>query len=198
MCTFALNELTMNKKRETDTLDAFANALANPNFKLSPQSEVRLNRLKQIFCRWMENPMIRDIDMRNWIMDNFGVGRDVAYSDMNLVLRLFGSAPKAEKEFQRMRANRLVEKAAAAAIAGDDKQAKSLIKIAEVIVKINQLDQPDGEDYQWDQIIPKDESFSVDPEVIGIKKVPGIEEKAKKLLARYTSEIDNVDIQDAE
>ena len=142
--------------------------------------------------------MIRDIDMRNWIMDNFGVGRDVAYSDMNLVLRLFGSAPKAEKEFQRMRANRLVEKAAAAAIAGDDKQAKSLIKIAEVIVKINQLDQPDGEDYQWDQIIPKDESFSVDPEVIGIKKVPGIEETAKKLLARYTSEIDNVDIQDAE
>ena len=97
-----------------------------------------------------------------------------------------------------MRANRLLEAAQAAALAGDDKQAKSLTKIAEVIVKTNQLDQPDGEDYPWEEIVPRDESFSVDPETIGIAKVPNIEEKVKKLLAQYTSEIDDVDIQDAQ
>ena len=188
----------MPQKRETDILDAFTKAIENPNFKLPPQSAVRLERLKKIFARWMENPMIPTEQMRDYITTQFGVGKDVAYSDMNLVVRLFGSAPKAEKEFQRARANRLLEKATAAALAGDDKQAKSLTKIAEVIIKANQLDQPDGEEYKWDQIVPVDESFSVDPEIIGIKKVPGIEEKARKLLAHYTSEIEDVDIQDAQ
>ena len=108
-----------------------------------------------------------------------------------------GSAPKADKEFQRLRANHLLEQAAAAALAGEERQAKALTKIAEAIVKANQLDEPEGEDYPFDEIVPRDESFSVDPEVIGIKKVPGIEEKARKLLKQYTQEIDDdIDIQD--
>ena len=177
-------------------LDAFTKAIENPNFKLAPQSEVRLERLKAIFARWLEDPLIPEKKMCNYIMTTYEVTRQMAYYDMQLVIRLFGSAPKAEKEFQRMRANELVKKATAAALAGDEKQAKSLIKIAEVIVKINQLDQDEGEDYPFEEIIPRDESFSTDPEIIGIKKIPGIEDKAKKLLARYTSEIDDVDIQE--
>ena len=184
----------MPRKDQNDILDSFTKALENPKFKLAPQSEVRLDRLKKIFTKWHGDPLLSDIQMRNYIMNEFGVSRDQAYSDLNLVVRLFGSAPKAEKEFMRMKANRLVDLAIAAARAGDEKQAKSLTKIAEVIVKTNQLDQPDGEDYQWDEIVPRDESFSVDPEVIGIAKVPDIEEKSRRLLQQYTKEIDNIDV----
>ena len=184
----------MPRKDQNDILDSFTKALENPRFKLAPQSEVRLDRLRKIFARWHENPLLSDTQMRDFIMSEYHVSRDQAYSDLNLVVRLFGSAPKAEKEFMRMKANRLLQSATAAALAGDDKQAKSLTKIAEVIVKTNQLDQPDGEDYQWEEIVPRDESFSVDPEVIGIAKVPDIEEKARRLLQQYTHEIDNVDL----
>lgn len=183
-------------KDPNDVLDVFTRAIENPNFKMSAQSAQRLDRLKLIFARWVENPLITDTQMRDYIMTTFGVGREMAYSDMNLVVRLFGSAPKAEKEFMRMKANRLLQSATAAALSGDEKRAKALTKIAEAITKTNQLDQPDGEDYQWEDIVPKDESFSVDPEVIGIKKVPGIEEKARKLLERYTREIEDIDAQE--
>ena len=58
------------------------------------------------------------------------------------------------------------------------------------MAKVNQLDEPEGEDFPWDDIKPKDYSFSVDPSVIGIEKEPNIEEKSRKLLAKYTQEID--------
>ena len=187
----------MPKNPNRDIIDAFSKAIENPKYKLPPADQARLDRLKAVFARWMENPLLTDTMMRDYITTYFGVGRIQAYNDIALVKVLFGNAPKADKEFPRMRANRLLENAAAAAVAGDEKQAKTLAKIAETIVKANRLDEPDGEDYPWEEIIPRDESFSVDPAVIGIQKVPGIEKKAAALLEKYTREIDaDIDIQD--
>ncbi len=187
----------MPKNPNRDIIDAFNRAVENPKMKLPPADQVRLDRLKAIFARWMENPLLTDTMMRDYITTTFQVGRIQAYNDIAVVKVLFGSAPKADKEFQRMRANRLLENAAAAAVAGDEKQAKALTKIAETIVKANRLDEADGEDYPFEDIVPKDESFSVDPEVIGIKKVPGIEKKAAALLAKYNRDVDDdIDIQE--
>lgn len=186
----------MAKNPNRDLLDQFSKALENPTFKLPPAEQTRLDRLKAVFTRWMDNPLITDAMMRDYIITQYSIGRAQAYNDIAMVKMLFGYAPKADKEFQRIKANHLLEQAAAAAMAGDDKQAKALTKIAETLVKTNQLDEPDGEDYPWEEIVPRDESFSVDPEVIGIQKVPGIEEKARKLLKRYTQEIDDIDNQE--
>lgn len=180
----------MARSKNGDAVDNLYRALSDPKFHLTEQEQARLDRLKLIFARWQENPLITDTQMRDYIMTQFGVGRAFAYDDIAVVKACFGYMPKADKEYQRMKANRLLEMAAAAAEAGDDKQAKALTKIAETLVKVNHLDQPEGEDFPWDEIIPKDESFSVDPAVIGIEKVPGIEEKARKLLAKYTADID--------
>ena len=166
---------------ETDLLDVFSRAIENPEVKLQPLEQARLERLKAVFARWMANPLIADFQMRDYIVTQFSVGRAQAYRDIALTKALFGSAPKTDKEFQRARANRILEKAYAAAEAGDAKQAKALTKIAETLT--------------WDQIIPQDESFSVDPSVIGIEKVPGVEERARKLLKQYTAEADQIDEQ---
>lgn len=176
--------------KKGDVIDKFYRALSDPTYQLKDVEQERLDRLKAVFARWLENPLITDTQMRDYIMTQYGVGRAKAYDDISVVKACFGYMPKADKEYQRMKANRLLEKAAAAAEAGDDKQAKALTKIAETLVKVNHLDQPEGEEFPWDDIIPKDESFSVDPAVIGIEKVPNIEEKARKLLERYTADID--------
>lgn len=181
----------MIRDRSKDIIDEFYKALADPTYTLPPEEENHLARLKAVFTRWMENPLITDTQMRDFIITNYGVGRSKAYDDISIVKACFGNIPKADKEFQRQKANHLLEQAGAAALAGDDKQAKALTKIAEVIVKTNRLDQPEGEELPWDEIIPKDESFSVDPAVIGIEKVPGIEEKARRLLDRYNRDIDD-------
>lgn len=185
----------MPKNQNRDIIDLFTKAIENPSFHLAAADQIRLDRLKAVYARWMENPLITNTRMRDFIINHFSVGRSQAYDDISVVKALFGYAPKAEKEFQRKRANMLLEQATACALAGDEKQAKALTKIAETIVKANQLDEPDGEEYPWEEIAPRDESFSVDPEVIGIKKVPGIEDKARKLLKKYTQEIDDADDQ---
>lgn len=164
--------------------------MSDPDFVIPEPEKEHLERLKAIFARWLENPLVTATMMRDYITTQFHVGKVQAYNDIAMVKACFGNARAADKEFQRHRANHLLEQAATAAMAGDDKQAKALTKIAEMVVKANRLDEPEGEQYQWEEIVPKDESFSVDPAVIGIAKVPGIEEKARKLLARYNAEVD--------
>lgn len=182
----------MAQKKDTsrDILDLFQTALEKPNTHLSPADQQRLDRLKNVYTHWLDHPLMTDTMIRDYMMATFGIGRAMAYNDIALLKAAFGNVSRADKEFQRVRANRLLEMAAAAAMAGDERKAKSLTKIAEAIVKANQLDEPEGEDFPWDEIVPKDESFSVDPEVIGIKKVPDIENKARLLLKKWTQEID--------
>jgi hypothetical protein len=104
------------------------------------------------------------------------------------------------KEQMRYKANYLYDAAAAAAMAGNDAKAKALTKIADGIVKNNRLEEAEGEDYPWDEIIPVDISLTVDPSVIGISPIPNIRDKAAKLLKQYTEDIDRptIDIQDGD
>jgi len=44
----------------------------------------------------------------------------------------------------------------------------------------------------WDDLKPKDYSFSTDPRIIDIEPEPNIEEKSRKLLAKYLQEIDGL------
>ena len=57
-------------------------------------------------------------------------------------------------------------------------------------MKANQLDVAEGEDYPFEDIVPKDYSFTVDPSVIGIQPEPNARAKAQKLLKEYAEEVD--------
>lgn len=123
-------------------------------------------------------------------MSSYQIGRAQAYSDIAIIKALFGSVGKSDKEFQRWRANKILEMAMAAAMAGNTDKSKALTKIADSIAKVNRLDEPESEGLPWDDIVPKDFSLTVNPEVIGITPEPGAEQKAKALLARYLKDID--------
>ena len=178
------------KNPNSDIIDAFTRSLEDPSFQLQGPMQARLERLKAIFARWLSNPLLTKTQMRDYITTNYDVGVVQAYHDLSLGEVLFGSAPKANKEFIRIKVNHILEKATAAALAGDGKQAKSLTKIAEALSKANRLDEPEGEEYPWDDIVPVDESFSLDPTILGIEPIPDIERKAKALLERYNKDID--------
>lgn len=181
----------MNRKNANrDILDVFSEALADPGKNLSPSDQARLNRLKAVYAHWLDHPIISDTAIRDYIIANYSVGRAQAYNDIAIIKAVFGNAPKADKEFQRYKANRLLDMASAAALAGNDRKAKALTKIADSLVRVNQLDEPEGEEYPWDEIVPKDYSFTVDPRVIGIEPEPDIEAKSRKLLKQYTQDID--------
>ena len=173
-----------------DILDLLAHALEDPKFKLQPSDQIRLDRLKNVYGHWVDNPLLSETMIRDYLIANFNIGRSQAYNDIAVIKAIFGNAPKMDKDFQRFRANKLLEMAAAAALAGNDKKATSLTKIAEVIVKTNKLEEDEGEKLKWSEIKPVDLSFTVDPSVIGIEKEKGIEEKSRKLLKQYMQDID--------
>lgn len=178
------------KNPNRDILDLYSESLVNPALKLPLQEQIRLDRLKEVYAHWLANPLLTDGKIRDYIMSRYSLGRAQAYNDIAVVKVIFGLVQKSDKEFIRYKANHLLELAAAAAMAGNDKKAKALEKIAATMAKVNQLDEPEGEEIPWDDMKPKDYSFSIDPAVIGIEKEPNIEEKSRKLLAQYTQEID--------
>jgi hypothetical protein len=185
----------MNKRDLTDRIsDALEGKKVDKAF-LKDTDIVRLKRLKAAQAYRLEHPAITIIQLRNFLTTQFDITIQQAYNDISLLNATFGNLTTAEKNYQRYTANHLIRLGVAAALAGDYRKSKALKGLADSLVKANNLKDEEGEQMPWDEIIPKDESFSIDPEVIGIKKVPNIKEKAEKLLRQYTNEIDNPDEQ---
>lgn len=180
----------MLKKNQSDLLDVLSASLEDPNKTLPEKEGKHLLRLRDAYTWWLNHPLYSDSRIRDYLMSCYNVGRSQAYADIAIIKALFGAVGRSEKEFQRFRANKLLDMASAAALAGNTDKAKALIKIADSIVKVNRLDEPESEALPWDEIVPKDFSLTVNPEVIGIKPEPGAEKKAKALLAQYLKDVD--------
>lgn len=180
--------------RDNETLDLMTRKMENDSIVLTTSQQEHFDRLRDGYTHWLSNPLLSDNRLRDYLMANHGISTNQAYRDIALIKLLFGSVAVANKEQMRYKANYLYDVAAAAAMAGNDNKAKALTKIADGIVKNNRLEESEGEDFPWDEIIPADMSLSVDPSVIGIEPIPGVQEKARKLLKQYTEDIDGPDI----
>lgn len=177
-----------------ETLDLYFAKLEDDSLVLDDRQQERFDRLSDGYYHWLSNPMLPETRMRDYLMSRHGVTSRIAYQDIAVIKAIFGHVPMAHKEQMRIKANHLFDMAAAAAMAGNDAKARALTKIAEGIAKVNHLDENEGEENNWEDIVPRDFSLSVDPRVIGIEPVPGILDKAQKLLRRYTQDVDGEDM----
>lgn len=181
----------MSDRGRKDTLDVVSEAMFDSSVKLSGQDEQILKIIRDTYTVWLDKPILTDTQIRDYLMVTHGCSKTTAYSYITKIKLILGSVPRASKEFYRHKANYILDKATAAAEAGNDKQAKAFTKIAEGIIKNNNLADNEGEAIPYDEIVPKDWSFSIDPSVAGIKPIPDIARKAKKLLDKYIEDIDN-------
>lgn len=173
-----------------DTMDLVVKAMFDNTVELSPTDKLMLARLRDVYTFWLAKPTLTDSNIRDYLMVNHSLSRAQAYVDISHVKMVLGNAPVASKEFFRYKANHILDEAHSAAMAGNDKKAKALTKIAEAIVYNNRTNEDDGERIPFDEIVPKDLSFSVDPTVAGVKPIPGLREKAARLLKKYNDEIE--------
>ena len=180
----------IRKNRDNETLDLMARKMEDDSIVLSAPQQAHFERLHDAYTHWLSNPLLSDNRMRDYMMAMHGVSTNQAYRDLALIKLLFGSVALANKEQMRYKANYLYDAAAAAALAGNDKKAKALTKIADGIVKNNRLEDNEGESLPWEEIVPVDISLTVDPTVIGIIPEKNIKAKAAKLLKQYTEDID--------
>ena len=180
----------IRKNRDNETLDLMARKMEDDSIVLSAPQQAHFERLHDAYTHWLSNPLLSDNRMRDYMMAMHGISTNQAYRDLALIKLLFGSVALANKEQMRYKANYLYDAAAAAALAGNDKKAKALTKIADGIVKNNRLEDNEGEGLPWEEIVPVDISLTVDPTVIGIIPEKNIKAKAAQLLKQYTEDID--------
>jgi len=154
---------------------------------ISPQMRSRLIRIRAAFVHWTEFPMKGEIEIRNLIMDEFGVSLARAYDDLVIIKMLLGNVQNAGKQWHLYSFIEMTKDAYQ--IAKDKQDARAMAMLIGNYGKYTQLHIPDQEQIPWHEIIPQLIEPTEDPTVVGLQPDPGVREKAKKLLEKYSGEI---------
>ena len=176
--------------RKSDSFDLIEQHLFDATTKLSPTDKATAERLRDLYTYWMAHPDLSDARMASYDRAQYNISRSQSYNDIGKVKTLLGNVPVAHKNWIQNKVNSLLDEAANAARAGDHSKAKSLTKIAEAFIKNNRLEQDEGEKINYDDVVIGDLVVSGDPELLGIKPVPGLMEKARKLKKQYMEDVD--------
>jgi hypothetical protein len=162
---------------------------------MNEQEQKMLMRYRDAYTYWLENPLLSDMEIRDYLMNNYEISKTQAYRDIVNIKLLLGNVREAGKEWHRYRVNNLLEKAAQMAIEGDVKEATAISKVAMALIKNNKLDIDEGEELPYDEIIPPSFEPVSDPTVIGLKPVENLRERVEKMKQKFIGEIEITDIQ---
>lgn len=171
-------------------MDLIVRAMFDNSVELSDKDVKILERMRDVYTFWLNQPTLSDTKIRDYLMVNYNITKMQAYIDISNIKLVLGNVPVANKEFFRYKANHILDEAYNAAKVGNDRKAKALTKIAEAIAYNNRTNEDDGEKLPFDEIVPTDRSFTIDPQAAGVKPVPGIRETAAKLFKKYEGEIE--------
>jgi hypothetical protein len=165
-------------------------ALFDPqNANLTEKEMEILERMRAAFTIWLDDPMKSENEIRDYLMGQFNIGKAQAYRDITNVKLCLGNIKAAGKEWQRHKANSIIDEAYKAAKNSDHKAAKSLVLIANSIVKINRLDVDEGEQIPWDDVIPQNFEPTTDPTTIGLKPIGNLKQKIEIMKRKYIEEM---------
>lgn len=109
-----------------------------------------------------------------------------AYEDLRIIKSLLGEFQRTTKDYHRYRFLEMIRSAYDKAAEKGD--ARSMAAAAAQYAKYTQLDKDDDRDKGYDRIVPQKFTFTDDPEVIGIKRLPDHREKIRKTKEQYWSE----------
>lgn len=152
----------------------------------------RIKRIRVGYTFWYEFPTKREPEVRDLLMNEFGVVKSTAYEDITIIKVLLGDIKSPGKEWMRYRVNTMLDKAYA--LAEKKKDPKGMAIAADKLGKYNMLDKPDAEPLPFEEIVPQPFEPTDDPTPLGLKKDPKIREKKNKLLEKYHAEIEITDV----
>jgi hypothetical protein len=162
---------------------------------ISEHEQKMIVRYRDAYTHWLEDPLLSDLEIRDYLMNNYDISKTQAYRDIVNIKLLLGNVREAGKEWHRHRVNHLLEKAAKMAVEGNTKEATAISKVAMALIKNNKLDMDEGEEIPYDEIIPPAFEPVSDPTAIGLKPVDNLRERITELKEKYIGEIEITDIQ---
>lgn len=159
----------------------------------------RVIRARTMYNWRMSNPEATDRQFVSEFKSRFPMGKNVAREYLRVVNKLLPSLSEQSRDFHRWRTNEMLLETYQMAKARKD--AKTMERAATSYGKLNGVDQTEQEKIPFHLLMVQPFVPTFDPSVLGIKPIPGIEQKIDKLLEKYTSEmqdIEDVDFEDAD
>lgn len=180
-----------------NNLDKFQEVMFNDLASLENLTPVEIEQVKRYrfaFTVCLENPSISDNRLRDFLMVEFRISQSQAYRDISNIKVILPNIRNAGKEWIRYIVNEELKDAIKKCKdAGNDKL-KELILAIDKLAKYNKLDQDEGEQIPWDEIIPQEIEPTSDISVLGIKPMENKENEIKRLYDKYKGEIEIEDI----
>lgn len=178
-----------------DVMDLINQAMFDPQKEqeLSPSDRVLLSRIKSTYALWLDKPFLSDKNIRDYLITNYNISKMQALRDLQNIRILLGNVKNASVEFYRYKINDLLDRAAQAAINGDDSKAKALAKVADIMVKNNRTDASDEDKPDYSKIEIPDWSFSINPIHAGVKLSESAIKKGKELKRQLLGDIEDID-----
>lgn len=158
--------------------------------KLPVSIQGHMERLRSVYAYWESNPSLKDRDIVKHIIKRYDLSDAKARQDLRLIKTLLGDLHKSSKDFHRYRFQLMIEKAFDAA--EKKNSVKDMIAAASSYAKYMKLDQDDEHDPDWSMAIQMQLKFTDDISVMGIKPLPDIQERIKRL----KKEFDDPEIED--
>ncbi len=163
-----------------------------------PEATIRhIERLRDIYNFWVSFPSKRDRDIVAELRRRYGLGDTVAREDLRLIKVLLGDMQKTTKDYHRYRFTVMINRAYDKADAANN--TRDMVAAAAKYAKYMQLDKDDERANIIDKVVPIVLSFTDDPSVIGIKRMPDFREKIKAMKEKYWTEAtEDIDYEDLE
>lgn len=146
----------------------------------------RIVRIRDLYSQWLQTPSLSDRAVVLRLCSSYGIRKSMAYEDVRLIKMLLGNINRASKDFHRWRVNAMIERAYA--IAEQRKDTRGMNAASMAYIKANNLDKADSNDINWDEILVQPFDITENPEVLGIRRVPGIQEKIRRMKEKYFNE----------
>ncbi len=176
----------------TTTLEVCRKHLHSEPDEIPAAYKEKILRLRVGYSFWYEFPTKTEPDIRDHLMKEFGCAKSTAYEDLQIIKILLGDVKNPGKEWIRFQVNAMLD--AAYKMAEKQEDPKAMAIAAGNKAKYNRLDVADTETIPFDQIVPQQFEPTDDPTSLGLLKDPNIREKKRKMLEKYNSEIEIIDV----
>lgn len=149
-------------------------------------------RIRDAYTILREHPDKKEREIIDHLIAIHGIQKSQAYNDLKAVKVLIGNFEQSSRDWHRWRFNNRNEQTRE--LARKWKDAKAMARCDHDYAKFNKLDQEEIESIDWETIQIQPFVPTSDPTVIGIKPVPNILERIKKLEKKYGADLDAVDV----
>ena len=160
--------------------------------RFSPERVEHLIRLRDMYNFFLNDPAGRARNFVDKFRAKYNISQSMAYADLALVKQLLPALAPASREFHRKQVSEMLLETYNMAKARKDVKAMALA--AKELGKVNRVDLDDENELPYELIVVQPFSPSLDPTLIGLKRIDNLEEVKARLRKQLAA--DNPDIED--